>query len=58
MLYEKVQDYWPPEAAAFDDMYKKRVLALVQERMKYFGELPELTKYFFLELPVNQTYGN
>jgi glutamyl/glutaminyl-tRNA synthetase len=28
-------------------------LALVQERLKYFAEIPELTKFFFVDLPVN-----
>lgn len=52
-LYQKVADFWPPEAAAYDDDYKKQVLALVQERLKYFAELPELTIFFFKDLPVN-----
>lgn len=52
-LYERVSQYWPDEAAAFDDSYKKQVLGLVQERLKYYGELPELTRFFFADLPVN-----
>jgi glutamyl-tRNA synthetase len=52
-LYEKVKDFWPPEAADYDDEYKKKVLGLVQERLKYFAELPELTIFFFTDLPVN-----
>jgi glutamyl-tRNA synthetase len=52
-LYEKVKDFWPPEAADYDDEYKKKVLGLVQERLKYFAELPELTILFFKDLPVN-----
>lgn len=52
-LYEKVRNYWPPKAADFDDSYKKQVLGLVQERLKYFAELPELTEFFFKDLPVN-----
>jgi len=28
-------------------MYKKAVLALVQERLKFLSELPELTEFFF-----------
>lgn len=42
-------NFWPPEAANFDESYKKQVLALVQERLKYFAELPELTSFFFSE---------
>lgn len=52
-LYEKVASYWPEEAKGIDDSYKKRVLGLVQERLKYFAELPELTRFFFVDLPVN-----
>jgi glutamyl-tRNA synthetase len=52
-LYERAATYWPPEAAEYDDTYKKQVLALVQERLKYFAELPELTRFFFVDLPVN-----
>ncbi len=52
-LYELVADFWPGSAKKYDDEYKKKVLGLVQERMKYFGELPELTNFFFEDLPVN-----
>lgn len=52
-LSEKVQNYWPPEATNSTEAYKKQVLALVQERLKYFGELPDLTRFFFMDLPVN-----
>ena len=52
-LYEKVETYWPEESKSYDNAYKKRVLGLVQERLKYFAELPELTLFFFTDLPVN-----
>ncbi|HEX4774963.1 MAG TPA: glutamate--tRNA ligase [Candidatus Saccharimonadales bacterium] len=52
-LFERVRNYWPSEAANYDDDYKTRVLALVQERLKYFAELPELTRFFFVDLPIN-----
>lgn len=52
-LYPKLAEFWPPEAASFDDVYKKRVLGLVQERLKYFAELPDLTRFFFTDLPIN-----
>ncbi len=42
-------NYWPEEATGFDETYKKQVLALVQERLKFFAELPELTRFFFVE---------
>jgi glutamyl-tRNA synthetase len=51
---QEARGFWPPEAASdFNDNYKKRVLALVQERLKYFAELPELTNFFFKDLPVD-----
>lgn len=52
-LYSKVTDFWPEEASKYDDDYKKAVLALVQDRLKFFKELPELTKFFFIDLPVD-----
>lgn len=52
-LYTRTLSFWPDSAANYDDDYKKQVLALVQERLKYFGELPELTNFFFEDLPVN-----
>lgn len=52
-LFARSQAYWPETAASYDDEYKKRVLALVQERLKYLAELPELTDFFFEDLPVN-----
>lgn len=48
-LYTRVQDFWPASAATVSDEYKKNVLALVQERLKFFAELPELTNFFFEE---------
>lgn len=52
-LYERSRDFWPETAKDYDDNYKKQVLALNQERLKYFAELPSLTDFFFTDLPVN-----
>jgi glutamyl-tRNA synthetase len=52
-LYGQVSDYWPPEAHEYDENYRKQVLGLTQERLKYFAELPGLTRYFFVDLPIN-----
>ena len=49
VLYTLCQDYWPESAKNADEDYKKQVLTLVQERMKYLAELPELTNFFFDE---------
>ncbi len=54
-LYDRVSTYWPAEARYYDDAYKKQVLGLVQERLKYFGELAELTRFFFVDLALNPT---
>jgi glutamyl-tRNA synthetase len=51
-LSEKVTNFWPAEAKGQDSDYKKAVLGLVQERLKFFAELPELTRFFFTDLPV------
>lgn len=52
-LYERTSGYWPEESGDYDDDYKKRVLELIQERLKFFAEIPELTKFFFTDLPIN-----
>jgi len=48
-LFEKVADFWPEQASGATDDYKKQVLALVHERLKFFAELPDLTRFFFAE---------
>ena len=52
-LYAQCITFWPGSAASYADDYKMRVLGLVQERLKYFAELPELTGFFFEDLPLN-----
>jgi glutamyl-tRNA synthetase len=52
-LYIKAEGFWPEEAKDAEDNYKKQVLKLVSERLKYLAELPELTRFFFTDLPVN-----
>jgi glutamyl-tRNA synthetase len=52
-LFKRVADYWPAVAADYTDDYRKAVLSLVQERLKYFKELPQLTDFFFSDRPVN-----
>lgn len=48
-LYGKVADFWPDEAKKSDESFKKQVLALIQERLKFFAEVPELSWFFFSE---------
>jgi glutamyl-tRNA synthetase len=52
-LYKKTTDFWPKTAKHAPESYKKAVLAVTQERLKYFSELPDLTNFFFEDLPVN-----
>jgi glutamyl/glutaminyl-tRNA synthetase len=52
-LHERIKDFWPAEAEGADENFKKQVLSLVQERLKFFAELPDLTRFFFTDLPVN-----
>ncbi len=52
-LYELSNDYWPEEAASSPDYYKKQVLGLIQERLKFLAEIPELTRFFFADLALN-----
>jgi glutamyl-tRNA synthetase len=52
-LYQRSQDFWPEAANTHDDDYKKQVLGVVRERLKYFAELPELTNFFFEDLPLD-----
>jgi glutamyl-tRNA synthetase len=48
-LYARTENFWPESAkqASVDD--KKRVLMLVQDRLKTLTDLPTLTSYFFEE---------
>lgn len=52
-LLKRLQNYWPDEAAGAEETYKKQVMGLVQERLKRFSELPNLTGFFFTDLPVD-----
>jgi glutamyl-tRNA synthetase len=48
-LLERCRPYWPPAATTFDDSYKREVLRLVQERLKFLSELAQLTDFFFID---------
>ncbi len=52
-LYKLVQSFWPESAEEFPDDYKRRVLALLQDRLKHFAELPALSSFFFEDLEPN-----
>jgi glutamyl-tRNA synthetase len=46
-LYNRTKGFWPESADSFDDEYKLAVLGLIQERLKFMAEIPELTEFFF-----------
>ncbi|HZJ34962.1 MAG TPA: glutamate--tRNA ligase [Candidatus Angelobacter sp.] len=48
-LYARSADFWPESANQADDDAKKRVLVLIQDRLKTLAELPVMTSYFFNE---------
>jgi glutamyl-tRNA synthetase len=52
-LLKDVENYWPKTASIHGGEYKKQVLEIVQERLKYLAELPELTSFFFEEPNIN-----
>jgi len=46
-LYVRVTDLWPENAATVSEEAKKKILALVQDRLKTLADLPIMTSYFF-----------
>jgi glutamyl-tRNA synthetase len=52
-LYKLSLDFWPASSSSYPDDYKKRVLALIQERLKILSEIPSLTNFFFEDLEIN-----
>ncbi len=51
-LFKLSKNYWPKESNSYDDNYKMKVLALLQERLKYLAEIKELSLLFFKDLKV------
>jgi glutamyl-tRNA synthetase len=48
-LLERSEAFWPTSAASSTPAYKLQVLGLVQERLKFLAEIPELTGFFFTD---------
>jgi glutamyl-tRNA synthetase len=48
-LADRAEPFWPAAAATATAVYKKQVLSLVQERLKFLAELSELTEFFFTD---------
>lgn len=54
-LYDRSKDFWPTSTNNIALDAKKRVLALVQDRLKTLADIPTLTSYFFEEPTPNLT---
>ena len=52
-LYARCRNFFPASAQNYPEAYQQQVLGLVQERLKYYSEIPDLTNFFFEDLPVN-----
>lgn len=48
-LYERTEGFWPEIAKDFDDEYRKKVLAIIYDRLKTLSDLREMTTYFFAD---------
>lgn len=48
-LYARTTDFWPESAAAYDDAYRKQVLAIIYDRLKTLSDLRTMTTYFFAD---------
>ena len=54
-LYDRSKDFWPTSTNNIALDAKKRVLELVQDRLKTLADIPTLTSYFFEEPTPNLT---
>lgn len=54
-IYTLCQGFWPASADESSEDYKKQVLDITRERLKYLAELPQLTNFFFEDLPVDMS---
>ena len=48
-LAKQAEPFWPQSAQEYSPKYKKDVLSLVHERLKYLSELPDVSWFFFTE---------
>lgn len=52
-LYERSKAFWPKDAQLQSDDYKRQVLASIKDRLKFLSEIPNLTNFFFEDLPID-----
>ncbi len=48
-LVLRAKGFWSPEGQKADPDYQIKVLGLIQERLKFLAEIPELTDFFFTD---------
>lgn len=53
-LYKLSEPFWKTKSSHADKEYKQEVLAVIQERLKFLSEIPELTTFFFEEPKVTK----
>ncbi len=46
-LLKRSKDFWPPVAKTADEKFKKEILTLLQERLKFLAEIEPLSHFFF-----------
>lgn len=54
-LATRIEFFWSESAKKASETYKKQVLALAQDRLKTFKDLPSLTSYFFEEPSIDMS---
>jgi len=54
-LYDRTKDFWPAEAASYDDDYKFKIFSIVYDRLKTLGDLKTMTGYFFADPAVDMS---
>lgn len=52
-LSARAEGFWPEEAMSAAEEYRKKVLAIIYDRLKTLGDLKEMTRYFFVEPEMN-----
>lgn len=59
-LMPYTEGFWPESAAAYPEEYRRKVLAIIYDRLKTLGDLKTMTGYFFEEPEIDllQISGN
>ncbi len=52
-FYPRTLNFWPASAANYSDEDRKKVLAIIYDRLKTLGDLREMTDYFFQDPEIN-----